>query len=752
MQVAYFFIFISLFLVRAQILYVSGQNEDSIFDGDGTGFTGIPQFIMKLPNLTQLSTARDHTVATDITGALYGFGRKTLNMGILSNTLYTRPGLLNCTLNISAAFGGRESTFLVNSTGSLFVIGDNTYGELGDGTNVDRLEPTLITTIDNFDSISNYRYHTMALLKNGSVATTGKSVKGELGDGGTTDRNYFFVIDISNIIQVSASYRFSYFLNNAGEVFSCGLNDVGQLGNGGTTDVSVPTKITLNHYITKVATGSVHAIFLTDEGLVLSTGSNLSGQTGNSTSGTGVFQYIPGLISGLMNITDVSAGEKHTIVLNVNQSAYSFGSSGNGELADGKHKSTNIPSFIDLKNVKNIYAGYYRSYFVTQNDEIYGAGKNSVRQLGYYGSFVKFRKMKDHLQQYSFKAFDSNSFGITSDARVIGIGSNANGQLGINSTDSSYTPTLMYGITDAVDVQASSSVTEVLTSSGDVFETGKLLFFKNIIPQHMISDVKKIAVAGSRVIVIKNDNTIYGWGRNLGGVLCNATSSSQIKTPGKIVTIQNISDVSLGGTFSLLLHQNGTAYGCGYNSNYEFTAAYLATLHTSPVFIVDNIQKISAGYSFSMFLHINGSLLTVGSNGKSQLGSPTTTNFLQVILHDIIDINGGSFCASAIDKNGKLYRWGDNGVFQSDDSEASTIPIPLMVDKDIFFTKIIRATSDSSAFYGYPTCNGLNYTDPLVCSGFGNCSTDGTGECFCNNGYLGSNCEISICNGINSNE
>eukprot|EP01080_Neovahlkampfia_damariscottae_P012720 gene12720-6917_t len=760
------------------MLFVTGNNQFSTLSGDGTGFTGKPQHILTIPGVNTLATGQRHSLVNDAHGNLFGFGHNHPShntFGNLTNEVLVSPRKLNTNINVSTLEIGRYSSFLMNAEGSLYVFGDNLSGQLGDGTSLNKEVPTLITAFDNVASVSNYRYHTIVLLKNGSVSTAGGgsgATDGELGDGTTTGRNYFVVLNLNNIIQVAAGQSFSHFLNNAGEIYSCGSNIVGELGDGTTISKSSPQKISLNQFIVQVAAGNAHALFLTKDGLVFATGDNSFGQTGNSTASISVFQYEPGLISGLKNITQISAGERQSLCLNINGSAYAFGGNTAGELGIDLtfYGQTTFyqPTLVELKNIKKIRAGYFHSFFITENDEIFGAGENpgSTKSLGYYGSFVKFSKAPSILQNYSLNAFSAEtSFGVDLNSNIYGIGNNFYGQIGDNSTLIKLTPTLGFDKQNIVDVVTTtdSRVTTVLTGTGVLYGLGQNTKYqlaqgtatsRELLPIQILTNVKKLSMGFQNSIAIRNDNTIFGWGPNTYGELCNSTTATAQTTPGKILTIENIAEVSMGYSHTLILHQNGSAYGCGRNNLYQLTNMYSTANQPYPVFILENVQSVSAGLYFSMILHANGSLFSVGQNTKTQLGRSVNADSLSIIpsLSNIVKINAGKYHGTAINQNGKLYRWGSNDNYQSDDSELTTIDTPLLLNKSIYFTHIFRSVSDSSAFYGNPTCNGLNYTDPLVCSGFGNCSTDGTGECFCNNGYLGSNCEISICNGINSNE
>lgn len=88
---------------------------------------------------------------------------------------------------------------LVKNDGSLWAFGDNTYGQLGDGTNLNK---TIFTRVDNNNNwafaSTGYNF-SLALKNDGSLWSTGRNQYGQLGDGTTQDRNYFAEISCSNL-------------------------------------------------------------------------------------------------------------------------------------------------------------------------------------------------------------------------------------------------------------------------------------------------------------------------------------------------------------------------------------------------------------------------------------------------------------------------------------------------------------------------------------------------------------------------
>lgn len=75
----------------------------------------------------------------------------------------------------------------LTETGDVYAWGYNYYGQIGDGTNTNRLSPTLISSLSDIIEIGTGRSHSMALKSDGALYVWGNNDYGQLGDGTTTD-------------------------------------------------------------------------------------------------------------------------------------------------------------------------------------------------------------------------------------------------------------------------------------------------------------------------------------------------------------------------------------------------------------------------------------------------------------------------------------------------------------------------------------------------------------------------------------
>ena len=108
-------------------------------------------------------------------------------------------------------------------------------------------------------NIAGGRYHTCAIVDNGSVACWGDNSDGQLGDGTTTDRSTPTITNSLGVgrtaVQVATGDYFTCVMLDNDEVKCWGDNQYGQLGDGTTTDKTSPpsSAITFPTGLTPVA-------------------------------------------------------------------------------------------------------------------------------------------------------------------------------------------------------------------------------------------------------------------------------------------------------------------------------------------------------------------------------------------------------------------------------------------------------------------------------------------------------------------
>jgi len=373
---------------------------------------------------------------------------------------------------IGVSLGSNHSSALT-STGRVFTWGHNYFYQLGDGTNIDRYTPTEITNqfdLNNNESIISLSlgsYHSSALTSFGRIFTWGSNDYGQLGDGSTIQRitpkdvtQFFDLYEDESIIKISLGSNYSSALTSLGRLFTWGFNMHGQLGNNSTEQSFIPIDITEFFSLNEVETlvdmslGTSHSVALTSSGRVFTWGSNQDGELG-----TGYLDndFYPLLISTPTEITDkfnlsesetiisMSAGHDHTLALSSTGRIFSWGSNEFGQLGVGIKQDQIIPMDISSKfslyaeeNVVEMSLGTYLSVVLTSTGRIFTWGFNYDGQLG-DGTYIDKDEPIDITEKLPLHGEEKITYIIvgsqfvailTSEGRMVLWGQNYNGQLG----------------------------------------------------------------------------------------------------------------------------------------------------------------------------------------------------------------------------------------------------------------------------------------------------------------------------------
>jgi hypothetical protein len=93
------------------------------------------------------------------------------------------------TVAVVAAAGGAFHSLLLQGDGTLWAMGGNQYGGLGDGTTTERNDPVAVVGGSDVIALPAGAYHSLYLQSNGMLWTMGYNVDGELGDGTSAQQN-----------------------------------------------------------------------------------------------------------------------------------------------------------------------------------------------------------------------------------------------------------------------------------------------------------------------------------------------------------------------------------------------------------------------------------------------------------------------------------------------------------------------------------------------------------------------------------
>ena len=351
-------------------------------------------------------------------------------------------------------------------------------------SNLIKLKKTVILSITvlvcvntSAQSISAGAAHSLYTCTNNIVITCGFNSTGQLGDGTTTSTSTPIQINsLSGIIATAGGYH-SLFLKNDGTVFSCGYNGSGQLGDGTTFNSSTPAQISSLTGINKIAVGNGNfSLFLKNNGTVWSCGYNAKGQLGNGTSDMSS-HTIPIQISGLNNITNISAGLSHSLFLKNDSTVWACGDNIAGTLGDGTVIQKNAPIQVSgLGKIIAIATGGTHSIFLKKDGTVWTCGYNNYGQLGIGSADNSTHTIPSQVIGLTgiiaMAGGDQHSLFLKNDGTVWACGNNIYGQLGDGTTTQKSTPVQIPSLIGVIAIASSYNHSIFLKNDGTVWVCG----------------------------------------------------------------------------------------------------------------------------------------------------------------------------------------------------------------------------------------------------------------------------------------
>jgi alpha-tubulin suppressor-like RCC1 family protein len=284
-------------------------------------------------------------------------------------------------VSATAVSAGLSHSLALLSAGTVMSWGENASGELGNGTNTSSDVPVKVSTITTATAVSAGDEYSLALLKSGGVDSWGYNGSGQLGNGTTTSSNVPVAVSgITEATAISAGETHGLALLKNGSVMAWGTNASGQLGNGTTTSSDVPVKVSNISEAVAVSAGYEFSLAVLKNGTVEAWGYNGAGQLGN---GTTTNSDVPVAVSSLSEAVSVAAGSAHALALLKGGTVKSWGANQSGQLGnDTCCEHSTVPVKVsNITEATAISAGYH-SLAMLRNGTVQDWGRNSLGQLG----------------------------------------------------------------------------------------------------------------------------------------------------------------------------------------------------------------------------------------------------------------------------------------------------------------------------------------------------------------------------------
>ena len=323
-------------------------------------------------NWRMVSTGYSHTVTIKTDGTLWGWGDNTNGcLGLPAAITYTLPTQINTETNWKLISCGWWHTIAIRTDGTMWAWGVNVCGQLGLGNTTDsKVSYQQVGSDMNWETTSCGNMHTVAIKSDGSLWVWGDNEYGQLGLGDTISRTLPARVGTdTNWKAVSCGDNHTIAIKTDGTLWAWGDNEYGQLGlaekmwdfrkveyirttlkgdNKQTIirDIpynALPIQVSIDTNWQQVNGGSAHTIAIKTDGTLWAWGHNEYGQLG---LGDTISRTLPTRVGTDTNWKAVSCGYGHTIAIKPDGSLWAWGGHLFSEKSDVKGVGLQRPAKI----------------------------------------------------------------------------------------------------------------------------------------------------------------------------------------------------------------------------------------------------------------------------------------------------------------------------------------------------------------------------------------------------------------------
>ncbi|MDA8417704.1 MAG: fibronectin type III domain-containing protein [Desulfobacteraceae bacterium] len=608
---------------------------------------------------------------------------------------------------ITATVTGSNFTLALLNDGTVLAWGDNSSGQLGDGSTVSHLIPKAVPGLNNVQALAAGKLHALALLADGTVRAWGDNSAGQLGLGNNAPAKVLSPAQVPGLGQIqalSAGGGCSLALASDGTVWAWGFGSYGQLGDNTTNNHATPEQVAgLADVRAITVAGGLHALALLADGTVWAWGDNNVGQLGLG-SISPALGLSPALVPGLDNVTAIAEGRSYSLALKGDGTVWAWGDNSAGQLGLGAGSPVSVlsPTQVPgLSKVRSIAAGWWNTVALSNDGSVWAWGSNVSGQLGNGGGGVMNQSpvaVPGLSNVVAISAGGNQTQALMGDGSLMAWGDNSAGQLGNGATGGGSPESV--SLSSALRSQGASlapaAVTATVIGPGavsvsfvpalDAVGPG-LAYTVSASPggQQVTGTASPIVISGldpgaNYTFTVTAANS--GTGEN------GVSAPSNSVTPATDASIYSGSGLSIaalaaGSDYTLALMSDGTVWAWGDNSAGQLgDGTTVSRFVPEPVPGLKNVVAIAAGRLHTVVLLADGTVWAWGNNAAGQLGLDAASHPASLVpvqvpgLSQVRAISAGGGTSVALMSDGTVEAWGFNGYGQLGDGGTITRSTP----------------------------------------------------------------------------
>ncbi|MGN6755382.1 MAG: RCC1 domain-containing protein [Thermomicrobiales bacterium] len=333
----------------------------------------------------------------------------------------------------------------------------------------------------------------------------------------------------SDVVAVTAGKAHSLVLKSDGTVWSFGDDSRGQRGiNTSAVAPNIPAQVVNLTGVKAIAAGADFSLALKTDGTVWAWGDNVYGQLGDGA--VGGFSAVPVQVQGAVGITAISGGTIHALAVDGNGTAWAWGNNNDGALGNDSgvnYAQAARPYALPVNGVSgvtSIAGGYNGSMALRSDGTVWAWGWKFTGEWGdgTTSDLIVNYKIPHQVpvpaQVIAIAAGHQHRLALDAQGRVWAWGQNVEGQTGDGTV----------GGRDDQNHDCGCSVRPVNVST--------------------LANVSAIAAGGGHNVALKNDGTVWAWGRDAEDQVGTNTGSCYVAcatTPQQVAGLTGV--IALGG-------------------------------------------------------------------------------------------------------------------------------------------------------------------------------------------------------------
>lgn len=315
--------------------------------GNGTAADALTP-VQVLTGAVAIAAGYQHSLAVKADGTVWTWGRNDASqLGRTGSSL--TPAQMTGVTNAVAVAGGTLHSLVLKADGTVWAVGGNGSGQIGDGSITTRTTAVQVLGLSGATAIAAGADFSAAIQSNsagaGWVYTWGQNTVGQLGEASLVNRLAPVRVPLATPALDIAAGGSTLAVRLADlTVATAGLNTSGQLGIGTLVNSATPRVLASIPGARHVAVGAQHTLAQDSRGRVFGWGSNGTTRLGAGDSiGAGITNATTPYTTLFTGVLGLAAGSEHTVAITASGGVVGAGYAWHGQLGTGAQATASTP-------------------------------------------------------------------------------------------------------------------------------------------------------------------------------------------------------------------------------------------------------------------------------------------------------------------------------------------------------------------------------------------------------------------------